>query len=145
MQLIVDDQSKMAEVAGLALFEIKQKKRSGATVLALYGDLGAGKTTFVQALGKLLGIQESMTSPTFMLLREYMTTDPLVRHLSHIDAYRLSGEEELHTIGWDALMLQADTLVCVEWADRIENRLPIGTLRLHFEHHKENERIIKFD
>lgn len=145
MQITVDDQGKMAEVAALALFEIKQKRREGAIVLALYGDLGAGKTTFVQALAKTLGVTDVVPSPTFILLREYTTTDPYITELIHIDAYRLEDPAEIKTLAFDTVLKKQNALICVEWADRIEPLLPEGTLRLHFSHQKENERVITFD
>ena len=91
------------------------------TVLALHGDLGVGKTTFVRGLARAWGIQEAITSPTFNLYTIYKGD----RQLIHLDAYRLSSSADL-----DALMIE-DFLhppwcFAVEWPERIPDTLPVG-------------------
>lgn len=96
------------------------------TVIALHGDLGSGKTTFVQGLAIGLGITEPVTSPTFTLLN--LHRGPAVR-LIHLDAYRLRGDAEL-----EALMLEdfliSPWMMAVEWPDRLERWLPPATRHL---------------
>ena len=96
------------------------------TVLALHGDLGAGKTTFVQGLAQGLGITEAVTSPTFNLFNVHR--GPRAR-LVHLDAYRLEHDDQL-----DALMLEdflvSPWVLAVEWPERIAGWLPAGTLHL---------------
>ena len=86
--------------------------------VALYGDLGSGKTALVQGLGGALGIAE-MASPTFTLVHEYESDPPLY----HFDAYRLSDGEALLDIGF-ADYLRQRAIVCVEWAELVEDALP---------------------
>lgn len=105
----------------------------GATVLGLYGNLGAGKTAFMQGVAAALGVNEAITSPTFVLEKVYRLTGQKFTHLVHIDAYRLEGPEELPGIGWDEVLKGAGNLVCVEWAERVEDAMPSGTRRLRFQ------------
>ncbi|MDP6986732.1 MAG: tRNA (adenosine(37)-N6)-threonylcarbamoyltransferase complex ATPase subunit type 1 TsaE [Phycisphaerales bacterium] len=88
----------------------------GGDVVALRGELGAGKTTLVTALGHALGVTD-MSSPTFGIIHEHPR--PQGGRLLHVDAYRLRGSDELLDLGWDEWAGAADTIVCVEWADRI--------------------------
>lgn len=93
-------------------------------MIALYGDLGAGKTALVRGIGEALGT-DGVTSPTFTIVHEYETVPPLF----HLDAYRLSGGEELLGIGFDDYLGQ-DGIVVLEWADLAEDVLPEHRLDL---------------
>jgi tRNA threonylcarbamoyladenosine biosynthesis protein TsaE len=94
----------------------------GDAIITLAGDLGAGKTTFVQGLGKGLGVRATITSPTFVLINRYRTADG--RQLQHADCYRLANAPlEMWDAGLSDLFL-SDDVVVVEWADRIPGLLP---------------------
>lgn len=100
-------------------------KTGGATLVTLSGELGAGKTSFTQALAKMYGIEEHVTSPTFVLEKVYqLAKDKSFRRLVHIDAYRLKSGEELSALGWDELMKDARTLVVLEWPEMVADGLP---------------------
>lgn len=100
-------------------------KASGATLVTLSGELGAGKTSFTQALAKAYGIEEHVTSPTFVLEKIYrLAEDMPFGRLVHIDAYRLKSGEELSALGWDELMKDARTLVVLEWPEMVADGLP---------------------
>lgn len=101
-----------------------------ATVVGLYGDLGAGKTTFVQTLAKRLGITEHVTSPTFVIQKVYALKRGKYSHLIHIDAYRLESSSELRALGWDELLKDPHNLIVVEWANLIEDILPEGAHKI---------------
>ena len=90
------------------------------TVVAISGDLGAGKTTLVQAICRGYGVTEEVTSPTYALVHEYASPRSRVHHL---DLYRLEGEGDLTNIGWDDVMASGG-LVLVEWPERAGARLP---------------------
>ena len=77
------------------------KKLKGGEVLALSGDLGAGKTTFTQYLAKALGVKGNVNSPTFVLMKIYETKKKPIRHLVHLDVYRLNSGDDLITLGLD--------------------------------------------
>ncbi len=94
------------------------------TVLMLSGSLGAGKTTFVQALAKVLGVKTVPTSPTFSLVRTYRTKGhPFIKQLVHVDAYRIERDEDVMTLGLEELMMESGTLICLEWPERVEGWL----------------------
>lgn len=101
-------------------------------IIALHGDLGAGKTTFVQQLGHALGVLEMITSPTFTILARYTTTHPQWQTLLHMDAYRLEEMSELKPLQFAALCAEPSTIFCVEWAERIAEALPSTTIHLTF-------------
>jgi tRNA threonylcarbamoyladenosine biosynthesis protein TsaE len=94
-------------------------------VVGLTGDLGAGKTRFVQGAAAALEVEDPVVSPTFMLVREYDGRVPV----HHLDAYRLSGAAELEDLGIDEV-LPADAVAFVEWADRVVDALPESWLEL---------------
>lgn len=107
-------------------------------VIALSGDLGAGKTTFVQGLAEGLGITASVTSPTFVLINRYRTADG--RTLHHADCYRL---QDAPLEMWDAGLgdlFAGDDIVVIEWADRIPGLLPADHLEIAFEYLDEERR-----
>lgn len=99
------------------------------TVICLYGDLGAGKTLFVQHLAKGLGIDEDVTSPTFNLMNVYEGRLPLY----HFDLYRLEQEYELEDIGFYDYVTDPDGVVVIEWADKFADCLPEDFLILSIE------------
>lgn len=102
--------------------------RSG-DVIALDGDLGAGKTQFCKGLAAGLGATEDVTSPTFALVQEYRSGR---LPLHHFDWYRLESADELHALGWDDY-LDEEGIVVVEWAEKFPAMLPRSSIRLRFE------------
>jgi tRNA threonylcarbamoyladenosine biosynthesis protein TsaE len=116
--------------------ELARSLAPGA-VLALYGDLGAGKTAFVRGLARGLGIDWPVTSPTFNVVNEYPGTVPLF----HFDLYRLSDAEELYDLGWEEYP-ERGGVVAVEWSERAEEAFPPGALRVTIEKTGENDRRI---
>ena len=103
-----------------------------ATVVGLYGDLGAGKTTFTKALAEALGVVGTVTSPTFVIEKIYTLEGQDFSHLIHIDAYRLESSDELKKLGWDTIVGDPGNLIVVEWADKVEELLPEHTRKIHF-------------
>ena len=113
--------------------------RAGA-VVALYGDLGAGKTAFVRGMARGLDIRESVTSPTFTIVNEY-PGDPA---LFHFDMYRLKNAEELYGIGWEDY-LDRNGICVTEWSERIEEALPEDAVRVTIGRTGENDRRIRIE
>ena len=118
-------------------------------VLGLVGDLGAGKTNLTQGIARALGVKERVTSPTFVLMKVYNI--PIrqnilnkFKRLVHIDAYRLHGHSDLHGIGVTEYMNDNETLMIIEWADRVKGILPEQTAYLQLEHISEDERRISY-
>lgn len=118
-------------------------------IIALHGDLGAGKTTFVQGFMKTLGVKQHITSPTFLIIRKYEIFTSLRRGLSHyhhayhLDLYRIHKPKELLDLGFKKILQDPHAIVLIEWPERAKKLLPKNTVRINFEHgKKENERII---
>ncbi len=123
-------------VADLTLGELQEWAREFAAtltapaVIALRGDLGAGKTTLVQAMAQALGVADEVTSPTYALVNEYASPRGPVHHF---DLYRLRDAAQLAQLGWDDT-LRAKGIVFVEWPERAADRLPSNALQLRLEH-----------
>lgn len=98
--------------------------REKATVVTFSGDLGAGKTTFIQGMLRALGVTESVTSPTFVIQKIYPLTGQAFSQVVHVDAYRLQSVRELEVLGWEALMANPHALVLVEWPEKIAEAIP---------------------
>jgi tRNA threonylcarbamoyladenosine biosynthesis protein TsaE len=94
---------------------------AGATVLALYGDLGAGKTTFVQEIANALGVSSSVQSPTFVLQKKYETQHERFTTLLHMDLYRLDTTDELAVLDLDTCFYDPRILCCIEWPELLRN------------------------
>ena len=90
-------------------------------VIAVSGDLGAGKTTFIQALAKELGVTSFVPSPTFALLRTYTLTKPKngIHRLIHVDAYRIENEQELLPLDLDEELADGKSILVIEWPEKI--------------------------
>jgi tRNA threonylcarbamoyladenosine biosynthesis protein TsaE len=115
-----------------------------ALVLALRGDLGAGKTTFTQGFFRGLGIKKNPISPTFVIMRRYKIPVNRFTDIYHFDAYRLKKEEDMDVLGFGKILADPKNIILIEWPEKIQGALPRGTMRLDFIHgKKENERIIK--
>lgn len=97
----------------------------GGEVIAMYGDLGAGKTAFVRGMARAIGISSHITSPTFTIVNEYEGRLPLY----HFDVYRISDPEELYEIGYDEY-IGSDGICVIEWAELIEDILPERYIRI---------------
>lgn len=103
---------------------------STGDVLALVGDLGAGKTHLTQGIASALGRKDSVTSPTFALVNEYTDCSP---ELIHFDWYRMDSPEELLSIGWEDY-LERDAILVIEWPDRFPEMIPEGSHCIHIQH-----------
>ena len=125
------------------LAELRTVAPLGATVLALHGDLGAGKTTFTQALGRALGVAEQITSPTFTIMKGYETTDVDFIHLIHMDAYRIDDISELGPLRFGEILSTPKTLFCIEWAEKISAALPEKVLNLSLSVASETTRNVR--
>lgn len=132
---IVKTMNSVEDTAGLA-FKFSEILEKG-DILLFTGEIGTGKTTFIQALAKNLGIEELVTSPTFVI---HMLRESGRIPLSHVDLYRLNNDDEVEGIGFEEYYDTAVTVV--EWADRY-SRFEPPYIELHFEYgFHENERIV---
>lgn len=119
-----------------------------ATVVALSGDLGSGKTTFTQAIAEILGVKEQLVSPTFVIEKIYKIQDKKYlqnfTHLIHIDAYRIEDENELGAIGFKDIIKDSRNLIFIEWPERLQKNIPKDSMEISFKHVDENAREIVF-
>ena len=126
--------------------ETPRQARDIATIVTLEGELGAGKTTFVKAFAKALGIKEKLTSPTFVLMRQYSIEsrikDQGFNKLIHVDAYRINSGKDLKALGIDEILSDPENIVLIEWAERVRDILKDGLIRIHIDHVDENTRNI---
>lgn len=130
------------------LRNILNLKKDKAVIVGLFGDLGSGKTTFTQALGKHLGVKEVMTSPTFVIEKIYLLSSeeiPAVfEKLIHIDAYRLESGRELVNLGFAEIAKDPKNLILIEWPERVVDILPPDLVKINFKFISEFEREIDF-
>jgi tRNA threonylcarbamoyladenosine biosynthesis protein TsaE len=123
-------------------------KDGDSKVVAFYGDLGAGKTTFIQALAKEMGIEEPTTSPTFVIQKSYDSAlkpkqfgqAKYFDKLIHIDAYRLESGEELSKLRFEETLQLPKTLICIEWPSNVESVLPENVIKVECKFVDENTR-----
>lgn len=120
-----------------------------ASVIALEGTLGAGKTAFVKALAHECGVEDEVTSPTFVVMKRYQTGEVFgesqaYTSLVHIDAYRVDSEDEMRPLRFKEVLEEEHTLICIEWAERIEKLLPKNTLHIKIEIEGEELRTFRF-
>jgi tRNA threonylcarbamoyladenosine biosynthesis protein TsaE len=119
--------------------------KNKATIIALHGDLGAGKTTFTQALARELGIAGTVQSPTYVLMKKYQISNSKFQTLIHIDAYRLEKPEDFAALKPEQFLNDPSCLVVVEWPERLGNALPPPDLTISFssEDAAEGERFVE--
>lgn len=121
-----------------------------AFIIALEGNLGSGKTTFIQGLAMGLKIQENVLSPTFLILKQFSLNNKNYsakgglalgwKNFYHIDAYRLKNPEELLELGFKDLLNNSENIIVIEWADKIKKILPKNILWIKFKNLGKNKR-----
>lgn len=124
----------------MALGERLGRALQAGDVIALFGDLGAGKTTLTKGIAVGLGLAADIHSPTFTLIHEHPGAVPLY----HVDLYRLSKEEEIETLGLDEY-IYGDGVTIIEWADRMKELLPPDRLDIELRMKGDTERELSFE
>ena len=117
------------------------KSQKFGVVLLLQGELGAGKTTFLQGFARELGIQEVVNSPTFIIIKKFKIPnssfklqDSRFLYFYHFDCYRLEGPEEILDLGFKEIILNSQNIVAIEWPERICKIIPENTILIKFKH-----------
>jgi tRNA threonylcarbamoyladenosine biosynthesis protein TsaE len=124
-------------------------KTDEATVICLYGNLGAGKTALTQAFARELGIQDAITSPTFVIEKLY-ELDPAKNNFSfkrlvHIDAYRLTSGKELEVLNFEEFVSNENNLIVIEWPENVKEILPEYHIKIFCEFVDEGTRSFSFE
>lgn len=118
------------------------EKAGDARILALYGQMGAGKTTFTVALCRALGVQDNVCSPTFTIISEYR--DGMNRPVYHFDFYRIKQLSEAMDIGVEDYFFSGERCI-IEWPENIEELLPDNTLKVHIEVNPDHSRSLVWE
>jgi tRNA threonylcarbamoyladenosine biosynthesis protein TsaE len=128
---------RLGEKVGKRISQIRLKNQ--AQIIALEGDLGGGKTTFLKGLAKGMGIKERILSPTFLLIRKF-------QNFYHIDCYRIKKPSEILKLGFRKIVKDPQNIVAIEWAERIKGILPRKILKIKFKilGKKKREILIKW-
>jgi len=135
MQYITQSVKETQQLVGKILKDLINRQPQGALVVALQGELGSGKTTFIQGLGEALGIKEKILSPTFVIMKHFnILTFKHFNNLYHLDCYRLESAKDLAELGLVEILAGKNNLVVIEWAERIASILPVDTVWLVFKH-----------
>lgn len=145
MEKILKNQNETREFASSLAKELK-----AGDVVALYGDLGSGKTIFTNFLVSALGIEARVQSPTFVIARKYTkgggdssgddSGDGGITQVNHVDLYRLTSAEEVEGLGVSEMFEEVGSVTVIEWPELLENLLPKNCIKIKFEYVDENSR-----
>jgi tRNA threonylcarbamoyladenosine biosynthesis protein TsaE len=124
---------KLGEQLAKAILQLPAPSR--AVVLCLYGDLGGGKTTFLQGFAKGLGIKQKVLSPTFVIMKRF-------ENFYHIDAYRMKDYKDAKDLGLPEIMKKPENIIAIEWPERIKKILPKNAIKINFKFISNNKRAI---
>lgn len=145
MQRTTKSLGETTKLADEVVHRMLHASTSHARIAALYGELGSGKTAFVQGAARALGISETVVSPTFIIERVYKLDIPELSHFIHIDCYRIESAEELEKLGFEEMFENKRSIVFIEWAEKVESIIPPDAVKIYFEFIDENTRKIKIE
>jgi len=121
---------------------LKGKSQQKAITIALQGDLGGGKTTFVQGFAKGLGIKQKIISPTFVIMKRFVINNSQFKNLYHFDCYRIKDAKEMTALDFKEIINNPQNIVMIEWADRIKRIIPKHATWINFDFVDEKKRKI---
>ncbi len=146
MEKMINNLEEMMAFSAFFIKELKPKKNK-AVIVGLFGDLGSGKTTFVQSVAKVLKIENHITSPTFVIQKRYGVGlhgfD--FKNLIHIDAYRLGSGKELLTLGWEEIVNDSKNIIFIEWPEKVADILIMDIEKIYFKFINEETREISYE
>jgi len=131
---------KLGKILAKEIFRLKLRR---ALVLKLEGDLGGGKTTFLQGFAKGLGIKEKILSPTFVILKKFKVQGLNFETFYHIDCYRIRKPEEILSLGFKKIISAPKNIIAIEWAERLGKLSPSKSLKIRFKFIDKKIRRIK--
>ena len=138
MTIRIDHISHLAQAAKTFVEHI-----DGKTIFAFYGKMGAGKTTFIKAICEQLGVEDVITSPTFAIVNEYLSTTT-GEQIFHFDFYRVKKIEEVYDMGYEDYFYSG-ALCFIEWPELIEDLLPEDTVKVRIEETTDGGRIVEIE
>jgi tRNA threonylcarbamoyladenosine biosynthesis protein TsaE len=127
-----EETQKFGQTLADSLMEERAKEKKQPHIFCLYGELGSGKTTFVQGFAKGLGITSRLLSPTFIIVRRYSLNSSQI-FFYHIDLYRIKSDTDLIGLGLCEIFSDPSGIICIEWADRLRSLLPKTRTDITFE------------
>ncbi|MBQ9637588.1 MAG: tRNA (adenosine(37)-N6)-threonylcarbamoyltransferase complex ATPase subunit type 1 TsaE [Prevotella sp.] len=139
MEIRIEDISRIRDAAREFLRAIRSLEPA-PRVIAFYGSMGAGKTTFIKALCEELGVSDVVTSPTFAIVNEYGAADGTA--VFHFDFYRIRRLEEVYDMGYEDYFYRSDALCLIEWPELIEELLPDDALRVTISEKADGVRVV---
>lgn len=146
MEFISKSIGETQKIAKNLAQKIIRTKRGG--VIALEGELGAGKTTFIQGFAKALGIKEKIKSPTFVLMKKYTIAKSFklkAISLYHFDCYRIRDYKDLKILNLKEIFESSRNIILIEWAERIKKIIPKKHVKIHIDHIDKNTRKLTID
>jgi tRNA threonylcarbamoyladenosine biosynthesis protein TsaE len=123
----------------------QRKRKSGATVVGLSGNLGAGKTAFIKEIGRHLKIKAPMSSPTFVIIKRYSISHQVFENFFHLDAYRLKNVKELLRLGWEEIISNEKNLVFIDWPENVREAMPRDSFLIEIWIDEKGERNFKLE
>jgi len=124
---------------------LKKKPQKTAFIFGLEGELGGGKTTFLQGFAEGLGIKENITSPTFVIMKKFKVPGFKFQEFYHLDCYRIKKPKELLGFGFEEIISNPYNIIVIEWADRIKKIMPQNTIWVKFDFIDETKRKISIE
>jgi tRNA threonylcarbamoyladenosine biosynthesis protein TsaE len=131
---------------------LSKKKRKKAIIIALKGELGGGKTTFLQGFAKGLGIREKILSPTFVILKRFKIPKSIpnskpqtfsFKNFYHLDCYRINKPKEIFALGYKEIEADPRNIIAIEWPEKLKDTLPKNTIWVRFKFLGKNKREIR--
>jgi len=144
MKILTKNPSQTKKAGEFLAKEISKTNFRKSIVLALVGDLGGGKTTFVKGLAKGFGIKEKILSPTFVILKRFKISGSMFQNFYHIDCYRLQKPKEILPLGFKKIVSNPRNFVVIEWAEKLKKILPKKVFKINFKFVGKNIRQIEF-
>jgi len=141
MKIITNSSAQTKKLGADFAKKIMRKKNKKALVLGLKGDLGSGKTTFLQGFAKGLGIKQKVLSPTFLIMKKLKRTGS--NFFYHFDCYRVRKPKEILSLGFKEIISNPENIIGIEWADRVKKILPKNTVWIGFEFVDRNKRKVQ--
>jgi tRNA threonylcarbamoyladenosine biosynthesis protein TsaE len=142
MEFITKTPSQTKKLGEILAKEILKSNFKNSVILALKGDLGGGKTTFLQGFAEGLGIKEKILSPTFIILKKFQIPNSKYKYFYHFDCYRIEKSKEVLKLGFKKLISNPKNIVAIEWADKIRKIVPKNSLKIDFKFINKNNRKI---